>query len=101
MSLWPVLVALPLLAGAAVSKWAGNATLTKRALYAMLTGLLTGLCAAAAHVWIRMPQGEDSVALVLKGMRDNSTWGVLVFALLAVIGAIIYEIKQPLPKSNN
>jgi len=100
MDLWPVLVALPLLAGAAVSRWAGSATLTRRALYALMCGLLTGLCAAAAHVWMHTLEAEAGVLAVLKGMRNNSTWGVLLFAMLAVIGAIIYEIKQPLPKSN-
>jgi hypothetical protein len=102
MNLWPVLIALPMLTGAAVSKWAGSATLTKRSLYAMMCGLLTGLCSAAAHVWMHMPNnGQTTIASVSRAMRDNSTWGVLLFAMLAVIGAIIYEIKQPLPKNNS
>ena len=101
INIWPVLIALPMLAGAAVARWAGSATLTKRALYAMMCGLLTGLCAAAAHVWMHTPRADATLSSILEGMRNNSTWGVLLFAVLAVIGAVIYEIKQPLPKTND
>ena len=102
MSLWPVLIALPMLVGAGLTRWAGSATLTTRALYAMICGLVTGLGAAAVHLTMHMYQrGQADVAHVVKAMGSNATWGVLLFAMLAVIGAIIYEIKQPLPRNNN
>ena len=101
LDVWPVLIVLPMLVGAAVTRWAGSATLTARALYAMICGLITGLGAAAVHVWIHMSQtGRASFGAVIETLADNTTWGVLLFALLAVVGAVIYEIKQPLPKTN-
>ena len=97
-NLWPVLIVLPMLVGAAVTRWAGSATLTARALYALICGLITGLGAAAGHVWIRMLQkGQASLGAVVKALANNLTWGVLLFALLAVVGTVIYEIKQPPP----
>ena len=102
MKLWPVLIVLPMLVGAAVTKWAGSTTLTKRTLYAMICGLVTGLGAAAVHVWMHTPaKAQATAGSLVKSLADNSTWGVLLFALLAVVGAIIYEIKQPLPKASN
>jgi hypothetical protein len=102
MDLWAVLIVLPMLVGAAVTRWAGSATLTKRALYALICGLITGLGAAAAHIWIHMVQkGQVTAETVVKALLATTTWGVLPFALLAVVGAIIYEIKQPLPKTND
>jgi len=97
-NLWSVLFVLSMLVGACVTKWAGSATLTKRALYALICGLITGLGAAAAHIWIHMVQkGQVTAETVVKALLATTTWGVLPFALLAVVGAIIYEIKQPLP----
>jgi len=97
-NLWAVLIVLPMLIGACATRWAGSATLTKRALYALICGLITGLGAAAAHVWLHMAQnGQATFATVIKALANNTIWGVLLFALLAVIGAAIYEIKQPLP----
>jgi len=97
-----VLVLLPMLLGAAITRWAGSATLTTRALYAMICGLITGLGAAATHVWMHMLQRDQvSLGTVVKALVNNTTWGVLLLALLAVVGAVIYEIKQPLPKTNN
>ena len=102
MNLWAVLIVLPMLAGAAAARYAGSATVTSRALYALICGLVTGLGAAAGHVWMRMSQnGHATFANVIKALASNTTWGVLMFALLAVAGAIIYEIKQPLPKADN
>jgi len=102
LSLWPVLIVLPLLVGAAVTRWAGSASLTKRALYALLGGVLTGLGAAAVHLWMHMSQkGLATLAALAKAMGNNMIWGVLLFAMLSVIGAVIYEIKQPLPKTGD
>ncbi|MDP6544120.1 MAG: hypothetical protein QGH60_09035 [Phycisphaerae bacterium] len=98
MDLWPVLIVLPMLTGAAVTKWAGSATLTKRALYALICGLITGLGAAAAHITMHLSQKAPvTLGAIFTGLADNSIYGVFLFGLLAVVGAIIYEIKQPLP----
>ena len=100
MDLWGVLIVLPLLIGAATTKYAGNASITARALYALICGFATGLGAAAGHLWMRMSQrGSTDFGAIVKAMGNNMTWGVLLLALLAVIGAVIYEIKQPLPKT--
>jgi len=101
-NLWAVLIVLPILVGAAVTRWAGSATLTRRALYALICGLVTGLGAAAMHVWMHMfHRGQISFGAVIETLANNNTWGVLLFGILAVIGAMIYEIKQPLPKAPN
>ena len=99
LDLWPALIIIPLLVGAGATRYAGSATLTARALYALICGVISGLGAAAAHLWAHMAQkGQPDFLSVLKALGNNMTWGVLLFALMAVIGAIIYEIKQPLPK---
>ncbi|MCP4376213.1 MAG: hypothetical protein GY794_08585, partial [bacterium] len=97
---WPMLIAIPLLVGAGSARWAGSATLTARALYSLICGLITGLGAAAAHIWMHMAEkGPVSAEVVTnKLLATTTSWGILPLALLTVVGAIIYEIKQPLPK---
>ena len=98
MNLWAVLIVLPMLAGAAAARYAGSATVTSRALYALICGLVTGLGSAAVHVAMHLSQkAQVTLGAVFSGLTDNSIYGVFLFGLLAVIGAIIYEIKQPLP----
>ncbi|MCP4374594.1 MAG: hypothetical protein GY794_00220, partial [bacterium] len=99
MDLWPMLIAIPLLVGAGSARWAGSATLTARALYSLICGLITGLGAAAAHIWMHMAEkGPVSAEVVTnKLLATTTSWGILPLALLTVVGAIIYEIKQPLP----
>jgi len=46
-------------------------------------------------------KGQITVGGIFTGLADNATYGVFLFALLAVIGAVIYEIKQPLPRTSN
>ena len=102
MDIWPVLVLLPMAVGAATTRYAGSATLTSRALYALICGLITGLGAAAVHVSMHLAQnGQVTLGKIFTGLADNATYGVFLFALLAVIGAVIYEIKQPLPRTSN
>jgi hypothetical protein len=101
LDVWPVLIVLPLLIGAGATRYAGSATRTTRALLAMICGLIAGLGSAAAHLWAHLSQkGQPDFPAVIKAMGNNMIWGVLLFAVLAVAGAVIYEIKQPLPKTD-
>jgi len=97
---WAVLIVLPMLTGAAVSALAGSATLTARAFYAMICGLITGLGSAVVHVLMRtLHNGQADFAAIVKALTSRAGWGILVFGLLAVVGAIVYEIKHPLPRT--
>jgi len=85
--IWPLAILVPLACGAAATLGCGGAALGRRAAAAAVAGGLAG----ALYAVISVILGRDG------GIVASCVWRVFIFAILAVIGAILTELKLPEP----
>jgi len=92
----------PLLIGACTTVWAGGVPLLRRVALSASAGAVAGACSAAvAGVILHYSAGECSAlpaATLLGEFTIQGLWRVMVFALVAVIGALLTEINLPEPR---
>jgi hypothetical protein len=83
------MVAVPLFMGIAVTLGCGGASLQKRIVSAALAGVLMGILATGASVWVGPVQ--TGTMHLLAGF----VWRVFLFALFAAISATLTEVFFP------
>ena len=89
---WPVAIWVPLLAGAAVTIWAGGAPTSKRIILGALTGLAVGLGYAVVNCVLAY---SAAAPRTLKEALLMLSWSAFLFALLATLAVLVVEIHAP------
>jgi hypothetical protein len=97
MTLWSVGVLVPVavVCGAAASLGCGGAALWKRLIAAAVGGALLAALYGLATVAVQAASGRPGDVNLL--FDTACLWSMFIFAILAVIGAIITELKLPDP----
>jgi len=88
-----LVVAMPLLCGAAVTLLAGGAALSRRILASVVAGFLAALLATAASLAIVRINGSPDASLLALGV-----WRVFIFTILSVVGTLLTELNLPEPR---
>jgi len=104
-TIWWLAGAIPLLAGAAVTLAAGGTAWPRRVAQAAFCGTLMGIIYALTHAF--MGAGPDPTRLPsaagvrsLPGFVVLFLWRMVLFAFLAVLGAVITELNLPAPRES-
>jgi hypothetical protein len=90
-----LVVAMPLLCGAAVTLLAGGAALSRRILASIVAGLLAALLATGASLAIVRINGSPDAGLLALGV-----WRVFIFTILSVVGTLLTELNLPEPRES-
>lgn len=91
--LWALLVLLPLVSGAAVTLFAGGASLSRRLLAATLTGAGMGLFSLALSLGLNYP------SIAMGSITLMGFWRAFLFSILSPVGAMFTELRLPEPKA--
>jgi len=86
---------IALLGGAGVTVGCGGAIFYKRVISAAFWGILTGLFYTAASVMVVLQR-----EIIIGDVMTSGAWRVFIFTVLAVIGAVITELRLPDPDIN-
>ena len=91
-NVWWLALWVPVLAGALISRGAGGAGLGRRILLGTAGGAMAGVLYALANTFVPILYGgaQDPGSLAIKTL-----WHVFLFALVATVGAIVAETRQP------
>ena len=92
--IWWLVIIVPLLCGAAVSRGAGGASVLKRVIGGVVCGGVVGVLSAAVSAILTY-----SGPTAINEMAINCVWRVFIFAILTAIGVLFAEIKLPEPKA--
>ena len=90
--IWWLIVAVPLVCGAAVTLGCGGAVLWKRVVAATTCGVLVGVLYIAVSAMLGHSSGSEA-----DNIMAICLWRVFIFAILSTIGAVITELKLPDP----
>ncbi len=91
---WMLSIWAPLLAGAAATAWAGGWATSRRIIF----GVITGLVVAVSYTGV-----NNALAVATGTPRDANqaiwlaVWSAFIFTLLALLGAIVAELRAPEP----
>ena len=108
VDIWWLTAAIPMLAGAVVTLAAGGLALSKRIVQAAVCGLTMGVLYAVFHTWwqgrveiIAPPEATEAATFSqqLGGFVSCLIWRVFIFAILAVVGAIVTELQLGEPET--
>ncbi|MHC4563611.1 MAG: hypothetical protein ACYS8X_12675, partial [Planctomycetota bacterium] len=106
-NLWYAAIAVPLLVGRYVARWAGGARASRRILAALVAGLAMGVMNSVTHTaWKLIASGEaetmsdlpSALLANLGGLASRCAWHAFTFAIFAVIGAFVAEMFVAEPK---
>lgn len=97
--IWWLALWIPVLAAVATAAWAGGAVLLKRLYMGALCGALIGLLYAVSNALLGnfLPQeGSELFSSLRLVGRIGSTalWQIILFAIVAIIGAFIAETRK-------
>ena len=92
-TIWGFAIIVSLLIGMVVTLGAGGAALLKRIAGGALCGVAVGLFSASLSGFLVADPPIVSSAVIIAGV-----WRAFVFAILAVFGALLTEIKMPEPR---
>ncbi|MCK4601727.1 MAG: hypothetical protein KAU28_04635, partial [Phycisphaerae bacterium] len=100
--IWPLAVLIPLLAGAAVTFWAGGTVLYKRIIQAAICGAVIGAAYPGASSLLRLlfygGAGTAATLQTLKQYAMDMLWPAFLLAIFCAVGAIWTEVKLPEPR---
>jgi hypothetical protein len=91
-SIWGIVIWVPFFVSAAVSRAAGGASLGRRIILGTVSGALTGLLYALANTFLPPLYGAASLGVSSLALR--ALWRVFLFAVIAVLGAVIAETRR-------
>jgi hypothetical protein len=94
MTLWPLMLGVPLVVGSIVTRWAGGATLVKRVATALVGGLAMAGTFCIGHTLLHgiAPAPEESL---VRTFATCALWSGFLHALFAVLGTLATEVFQP------
>jgi hypothetical protein len=99
-TLWWAAVWIPILTSAAVSGWAGGASLSRRltlgALSGGVLGYLYAVCSGLLTSWLTIEAASGSLSLgtLLGRTAAPGFWRAFIFALLSVLTVLITETRR-------
>jgi hypothetical protein len=101
-NIWWIAIWIPLLTAAAISIWAGGASLSKRILMSSAGGIALALCYAlldtAMSVFI-FPSGNKVLsAMQFLGQAGiSSLWKIFLFSFLSIVSSLVTETRRLRP----
>jgi len=100
---WYAAVLVPLLAGVVAALGAGGATMSRRVVFALVTGLGVGVLYAASNTLMARFLAPNADILgdgVVKYALIVLLWRVFLFAILATVGGLVAEANAPVPRGS-
>ncbi len=101
LHLWYLTLPVPLLAGAAAGAFAGGMTATRRMLAAARVGVVLAIAYGISNVTLAVfvlpgPEAPSGVLQIVWEYSAAILWRLLLFTVLAVLGAFLAEEKIPI-----
>ena len=101
-NIWWVVLWIPLITAAAITVWAGGASLSKRILMSIVGGIALALCYAlldtAMGVFL-FPTGNEvlSVMQFFGRVGISALWKVFLFTFLSIVSSLVTETRRLKP----
>jgi hypothetical protein len=92
-AVWPLVIVVPLLAGAAITLLAGGTSFGGRVKLAVEAGALTAFLYSGAHALLQE-------APTVGGYLSHTGWCVFLMTLVATLSALLVELNLPEPGPN-